>query len=223
MPVAIRLLVTILPAGDDVLILGNKTLREQLGINLVQALNTKTMGCAAPEAPVTGGTTPSKRNAAGAVRLRQLSASLLKVQTVADCEEEPGVHVESYTEVSLARGPAMVMGPDQGQLFHLEALESAADQAAHEGMSPKKPQQLLKLVLGEIMGAFHRSLMGDPTAKVTQQTDPDNILRAVNCMQVSLPALVSVIGPLRALLDELMAGTRRTKRVASNRVICEED
>lgn len=49
------------------------------------------------------------------------------------------------------------------------------------------------------------------------------ILPAVNQKRTSLIALAVVVGPLRAMLDELKAATSRTKRVAANPVIKEED
>lgn len=70
-------------------------------------------------------------------------------------------------------------------------------------------------------GDVRRSLMGDPPAKLTPQKDTDKILRAVGWMRAPLPELALVLRPLRALLDELIAGTRRTKRVASNNAIRE--
>lgn len=74
-------------------------------------------------------------------------------------------------------------------------------------MSQKKLQQLQELALGEIAETIHRSLMGDPLAKVTPNKHPDKTLRAVNWIRVSLSALALVPGPLRELLDGLMTET----------------
>ena len=48
-------------------------------------------------------------------------------------------------------------------------------------------------------------------------------LQAANCMRLSLPNMAEVVSPLRALLERKLKGTTRTKRVASRKVISEED
>lgn len=101
----------------------------------------------------------------------------------------------------------MVMELDQENLCRLEALESALDQVAKEGMSQKKLQQLQELALGEIAETIHRSLMGAPSAKVIPNKHPDKTLRAVTWNRVSLPALALLPGPLQELLDGLMTET----------------
>lgn len=53
-----------------------------------------------------------------------------------NCEEEPGAHGNSFTVDLLARGPAMVMHPDQEHLI----LDFALDQAAQQGMPPETLQ-----------------------------------------------------------------------------------
>ena len=48
-------------------------------------------------------------------------------------------------------------------------------------------------------------------------------LQAANWLRTSLPRMAEVVEPLRVFLEQLMAGaSRRTKRVASNRVIQED-
>lgn len=48
-------------------------------------------------------------------------------------------------------------------------------------------------------------------------------LLAVNWMRTSLANLAAVVGPLSELLEELLAKTKHTKRVANNRILWEED
>ena len=48
-------------------------------------------------------------------------------------------------------------------------------------------------------------------------------LQAANWMRLSLPDMDEVVSPLRALLERKLKGTTRTKRVASRKVISEED
>ena len=48
-------------------------------------------------------------------------------------------------------------------------------------------------------------------------------LQAVNWLRTSLPRMAEVVVPLRSFLEQLMAGaSRKTKRVARNRVIPED-
>ena len=42
-------------------------------------------------------------------------------------------------------------------------------------------------------------------------------------MRLSLPNMAEVVPPLKALLERKLQGTTRTKRVASRKVISEED
>ena len=44
-------------------------------------------------------------------------------------------------------------------------------------------------------------------------------LQAINWMRTSLPELADLEAPLRALLEECLCNTRRTKRVAARRAI----
>ena len=48
-------------------------------------------------------------------------------------------------------------------------------------------------------------------------------LQAANWMWLSLPNMTEVESPLRALLERTLKGTTRTTRVASRKVISEED
>ena len=48
-------------------------------------------------------------------------------------------------------------------------------------------------------------------------------LQAANWMRLPLPNMAEVVSPLRALLERKLKGTTRTKRVASRKVISEED
>ena len=48
-------------------------------------------------------------------------------------------------------------------------------------------------------------------------------LQAANWMRLSLPDMAEVVSPLRSLLERKLKGTTRTKRVASRKVISEED
>lgn len=97
----------------------------------------------------------------------------------------------------LARRPTVVMEPDQGHLFHLNMLESAAEQAVQTSMPPEKRQRQRELMLGKIRETFHRSLKGYPLAKVAPKKDPDKILRDVNQIRPSLPEPPLGVGPLR--------------------------
>lgn len=135
--VVIRLSVSILPGGDDVLILGSRTFGEERGIDLVQGLTPKVIDRGALESSVAGDLTPGKCDAAGTVGLRRLSVSLAGSQRITDSKEEPDAHRNSFTEDFLARGPSMVMEPNTQQSLRLEALESALDQRAQEGMPPE--------------------------------------------------------------------------------------
>ena len=48
-------------------------------------------------------------------------------------------------------------------------------------------------------------------------------LQAANWMRLSLPNMAEIVSPLRALLERKLKGTTRTQRVASRKVISEED
>ena len=48
-------------------------------------------------------------------------------------------------------------------------------------------------------------------------------LQAANWMRLSLPNMAGIVSPQRALSERKLKGTTRTKRVASRKVISEED
>lgn len=44
--------------------------------------------------------------------MRRFSVHFAEVQNIADCEEEPGAHGDSFTDNLPARRPTIVMEPD---------------------------------------------------------------------------------------------------------------
>ena len=137
--VSVRLAVAVLPGGDDVLILGSKTLREQLNINVMDGLMAKVMG---PGIPGAGGQEELARRLGGHVSIRLVSLALDAVQEIVDLETAVGEEDESRTDALLARGPAMVMEPENERGLRLEAPQAALARVADEGMPPVKLHQL---------------------------------------------------------------------------------
>ena len=121
-PVDIRLAVAVLPGGDDVLILGSKTLREQLNIDVMDGLKAKVLG---PGIPGAGGQEELARCPGGHVSMRHVSLALDAVQQIAELEAAAGEEDESFTGALLARGPATVMEPEHERVLRLEALWAA--------------------------------------------------------------------------------------------------
>lgn len=138
-----------------------------------------------------GGTTPNKRETAGAESVRRLLVSLAEMKRIAECEEDPGAHGDSFTEDLLVRGAVIVVETDRAHLLRSKVLENAVDQAARNVLPPEKLQQQQELVLDEMMETFYWSLTEDPPAKVAPKYDPNKILRGAS-LDADTPACAGV-------------------------------
>lgn len=81
-PLVVRLTVAILPGGDDTLVLGSKTLREKLHIDVMDGLRVRAQG--QHELEKSGGTWATERG--GVVSLKQVAVSL--EAAIADAGDE---------------------------------------------------------------------------------------------------------------------------------------
>lgn len=90
-PGMIRLAVSVLPVGKDVLVLGLKMLLDQLSIDVAQRMRTNALGhVELLEFEHDLDAVPAKRST-GIIGSRRVTASLGATQTIADIETEPNV------------------------------------------------------------------------------------------------------------------------------------
>lgn len=86
-PVVIRLAIAVLPGGVDLLILGSKTLRKQLNIDILGGLRAKVLGHGNLAESEHGLAAVPGASSTVTVGLRKLIVSLGAMQTIADAEE----------------------------------------------------------------------------------------------------------------------------------------
>ena len=85
--VGIRLAVAVLPGGNDVPMLGSKTLWEQVNIHVMDGSKAKVLG---PDIPGAGGQEELARRPGGHVSIRHVYLTLDAVQPITDLEAPAG-------------------------------------------------------------------------------------------------------------------------------------
>ena len=159
-----RVAFVVLPGSDDVLIIGSKTLREKLHIDVVQAFNERVSAVGEVFAAVD----PASHADVATSSVRRVSGpgltlqGMLQAQVEANLPEPP----DEFCEALVSRGPAMFMEAGEEVAARREALEGALCAAVEAGLSERYVAELEEIVLGECFGAFRRALTGEPPARV---------------------------------------------------------
>ena len=150
-PVAISAAFTVIPGTDSVLILGSKTLREKLGIDVMSSLKGKAQGD-----DRSSGEMSEDVDSSGGISLRNVALMMKGMQAegkVAAAVELRGEFVEDV----MAREPEMFMKVGGEVIARREALMARVDIALEAGLPPDAETCLRDLLLGPLFDGFHRS------------------------------------------------------------------
>ena len=166
-PVTIRLALAVMPGENDSLIIGSKTLREKLSIDVMKQLRDT--------AAVSGGGASSTDRASAEVAamppevigVRRMAVTMKAMQQVADIEVETAGETDGFKDALLDGVPKLMMGSGDSETEQREQiLKDAVWRATQAGMPPSDVAELRRLVLGHYEEAFHRGLTGEPPAQV---------------------------------------------------------
>ena len=159
-PVVISTAFAVIPGTDSVLILGSKTLREKLGIDVMASLKGKAQG-----GDRSSGDMPEDVGSRGGISLRRVAVTMEGMQAAGKLAAamEPR---DEFVEDVVVRGPAMFMEVGDEVIARREAQMTAVDAALEAGLPSDPETRLRDILLGPLFDDFHRSLSGDPPARV---------------------------------------------------------
>ena len=162
--ISFRVAFVILPGSDDVMIIGSKTLRESLDIDIVQAFHQRVSQVgelfAAPGSAVCADETVSS--------VRRLSGPGLTLKGMLQAQVEDALPdpPDKFCETLVSHGPAMFMEAGDEVAARREALVGALRVAVEVGLPEGCVAELEEIVLGECFDAFRRALTGETPARV---------------------------------------------------------
>ena len=150
----------VIPGTDSVLILGSNTLREKLGIDVTAFLKDR-----AQSSDRSNEDKPEDVGSRGEISLRRVAVTMKGIQAVSKvaAATEPR---HAFVEDIVARGPAMFMELGDEVIARREALMVAVDTALEADLPSDAETRLRDLLLGPLLDGFHRSLPGDPPARM---------------------------------------------------------
>ena len=162
--ISFRVAFVIFPGSDDVMIVGSKTLRESLDINIVQAFHQWVSHVgelfAAPSSAARAGETVSS--------VRRVSGPGLTLQGMLQAQAEDALPdpPDEFCETLVSHGPAMFIMAGEEVATRREALVGALRVAVEIGLPEGCVAELEEIVLGECFDAFRRTLTGETPARV---------------------------------------------------------
>ena len=183
----------VIPGTDSVLILGSKTLRKKLGIDVMASLKGKAQG-----GDRSSGDMPENIGSRGGISLRRVAVTMKGMQA-ADKVAAAMEPRDGFVEDVVARGPAIFMEVGDEVIARREALMAAVDAAREDGLPSDAETRLRALLLGALFDGFRRSLSGDPLARV----EPFQVKLKVDADLSKVNARPRVYSPAKtAWLDE---------------------
>ena len=159
-----RVAFVILPDSDDVMIIGSKTLRESLDIDIVQAFHQRVSEVGEVfTAPDSAARAEETVNSA-----RRVSGPGLTLQGMLQAQAEDALpdSPDEFCETLVSHGPAMLMEAGEEVIARREALVGALHVAVKVGLPEGCVAELEEIVLGERFDAFRRALTGETPARV---------------------------------------------------------
>ena len=167
--VSFRVAFVLLPGTDDVVMIGAKTMREKLYINVMRLLETKDSTTQVDFSPVPNSTEhASSANISARRSLRLRSGPMVTLVGMETARVEAGLQEppDEFRETLLSRGPTMFMEVREEIKGRREALVGALHAAVQAGLSKAYVCEMEEIVLGQCFGAFRRALTGEPPARV---------------------------------------------------------
>ena len=156
--ISFRVAFIILPGSDDVMIIGSKTLRESLNIDIVQAFHQRVSQVgelfAAPDSAACADETVSS--------VRRLSGPGLTLKGMLQAQVEDALPdaPDEFCETLVSHGPSTFMEAEKEVAARREALVGALRVAVEVGLPKGCVAELEEFVLGECFDAFRRALTG---------------------------------------------------------------
>ena len=212
-PVAISTTFAVIPGTDSVQILGSKTLRKKLEIDVMASLKGKAQG-----GDRSSGGMPEHVGSRGVISLRRVAVTMKGMQAASKVVTamEPR---DEFVEDVVARGPAVFMEVGGKVIARWKALMAAVYAALEAGLPSDAETHLLRdLLLGTLFDGFRRSLSGDPPVKV----EPFQVKLKVDADLSKVKARPRVYSPAKtAWLDEQFAQLADAEMVYENpQAIC---
>ena len=169
-PVRFTIPFIVLPGGGDVVIIGQKSLREKLGIDLMAQLKVSVLKAHGREDG------PEMETTAGAVGEPNAGAVLraaMAVTAFGPGGDAPGDVDDDVTLALLSQLPMMFKAAEVEMQDRVGALETAVDDAVDHGFRPGCDKMLRDIVFRGFRmhrDVFRPTLLGDPPAHVEPMT-----------------------------------------------------
>ena len=149
--------------GCDVVIVGLKTLREKLGINVMAQIKTSVLKAHGledvPEMEATAGAV-DEPNAGDVLR------AAMAVTAIRLAGDAPGDVDDDVTLTLLSQRPMMIQDSEVGMQDREDALETVVEDAVDHGLTPECAKMLRDIVFRTHLDVFRRGLLGDPPARL---------------------------------------------------------
>ena len=163
--ISFRVAFVILPGSDDVMIIGSKTLRESLDIEIVQAFRQRISEVGELFAAL-----DFAARAYETVNLlrRRVSGPGLSLQGMLQTQAEDALPdpPDEFCDTLVSDGPAIFMDAGEEMGARREALVDALRVALEVGLPEECMAELEESVLGECFDAFRRALTGETPGRV---------------------------------------------------------
>ena len=160
-PVRFTMPFIVLPGGEgDVVIIGHKTLREKLGIDVVTQLKASVLKAHGREDG------PEMEATAGAVDEPNAGAVLRAAMAVT----ASGPGGDDVSLACLPQRPMMFQDSEVDMQDRVGALGTAVDDADDHDLPPECATMLCDIVFGTHLDVSRRALLGDPPARVEPMT-----------------------------------------------------
>ena len=148
-------------------ITGQKTLREKLGIDVMAQLKVPVLKAHGredgPEMGITAG-------AVGEPNAGPVLRAAMAVTALGPGGDAPGEVDDDVTLTLLSQRPTMFQDSEVEMQDRVGALETAVDDAVDHGLQPECAKMLRDIVFRAHLDVFRRALLGDPPARVEPMT-----------------------------------------------------
>ena len=170
-PIRFTMLFIVLPGGGDVVIIGQKTLREELRIDIMAQLRASMLKVHGLEdglvMEITAGDAVGEPNAGAVVR------AAIAVTAFGSGGDAPGDVDDDVTLAPLSQRPMMFQDSEMEVQDRVGALETAVNDEVDHGVRSECAKMLRDIVFRGFrtrLDVFRRALLGDPPAHVDPMT-----------------------------------------------------
>ena len=166
-PVRLTLPFIVLPGGGDVVVIGQKTLREKLGIDVMAQLKAsvlKAHGCHDDAGMEFTALAVGEPNAGAVLRAPMASTAF------GPGGDASGGVDDGATLTLLSQRPMMFRYSELEMHDRVGALETVVDDAVDHGLPPECAKMLRDIVFRTHLDIFRQALLGDPPARVESMT-----------------------------------------------------